>query len=98
MSEGNSFEQYFAELHGISAKLATIGITVFDDDLLEIVMKIIHDSYNHFMQHYIIGRKFLGLIQLQKNLMHKESGWQIKLSKDASILEALYFCVSQYKN
>uniref|UniRef100_A0A7I4A5B6 Uncharacterized protein n=1 Tax=Physcomitrium patens TaxID=3218 RepID=A0A7I4A5B6_PHYPA len=45
---------HFVELHGINAKLAAIGVTV-TDDLVQIVIKAILDSYDHFMQHYTTG-------------------------------------------
>nr|PNR52180.1 hypothetical protein PHYPA_008554 [Physcomitrium patens] len=35
----------------IIAKLATTGVIVFDDDLVQIVMKAVSDSYNHFMEY-----------------------------------------------
>lgn len=51
INDSKSFEQYFVKIQDIIAKLATTGVIVFDDDLVQIVMKAVSDSYNHFMEY-----------------------------------------------
>lgn len=49
MIEEKIFEQYFVEMQGINSELATIGVTMIDVDLVQIVMKKVLDSYDNFM-------------------------------------------------
>jgi hypothetical protein len=90
MTEETSFESYFGEMTNLASQLEAIRATIPDADLVQIAMKAIPDSYDHFLQHYTGAGRFPTLEVLQKNLQLDESKRVVKFGPK-HVEEALYF-------
>jgi hypothetical protein len=90
MMEEASFETYFGEMNNLASQLEAIGAAIPDSDLVQIAMRAIPDSYDHFLQHYTGAGRFPTLEVLQENLQLEESRRAMKYGPK-HVEEALYF-------
>jgi hypothetical protein len=50
MTEESTFEQYFSRFKSILAQLLALGVKILDANLVQIVMKVVPNNYDSFMQ------------------------------------------------
>lgn len=62
----------------LGAQLSAIGVTIAYFDLVQIVIKNVPNSCDHFLQHYTSARKYPPLNEWQTNLMLEESRRAVK--------------------
>lgn len=59
ITEESRFKLYFNKFKTILSQLSFFGVTIADFDLVQIVMKNIPHSYDHFLQYYTSAGKYL---------------------------------------
>ena len=90
MTEETTFEAYFGEMNNLASQLEAIGAPIPDPDLVQIAMRAIPDSYDHFLQFYTGAGRFPTLEILQENLQLEESRRAVKFGPKI-VEDALYF-------
>lgn len=90
MSEETSFESYFGKMNNLASQLEAIGAPILDSDLVQISMRAIPNSYDHFLQFYTGVGRFPTLETLQENLQLEQSRRALKFGPK-TMEDALYF-------
>ena len=90
MTEETTFEFNFGEMNNLASQLEAINAPIPDPDLVQIAMRAILDSYDHFLQFYTSIGRFPTLEVLQENLQLEESRRVVKFSPK-TVEDALYF-------
>jgi hypothetical protein len=78
MIEENTFEQYFFRFKSILAQLLALGVKVLDANLVQIMMKVVPNNYDSFMQQYTSQAKFPSFQHLQTIPLLEENRRQIR--------------------
>ncbi len=50
MTEESTFEQYFSKFKSVLAQLLALRVKILDANLVQIVMKVVTNNYDSFMQ------------------------------------------------
>jgi transposase InsO family protein len=90
MTKETTFEVYFREMNNLASQLEAIGAPIPDPDLVQIAMRAIPNSYDHFLQFYTSAGRFPTLEVLQENLQLEESRRAVKFGPKI-VEDALYF-------
>jgi hypothetical protein len=73
MGENLGMESYLKEIIIIIGQLAAIGVTINNDDLLQIIFNVLTNIYDAFIQFVSIRHEYPTFDELVKQFIHKNN-------------------------